>query len=163
MKATLRKLWESRSPRERVVVALLCGLAGIAFYAWLVNSVSRAHERLRSSVPVLRAQAALVENQAAEFGRLRAMPPIPASNTDLRTLLQTQAGTVGLSGALTRVDALDANQAVVVFGSVAFADWRNWAEGLKAQQVRVETCRVEALSTPGMVSVTATLVRSKTQ
>lgn len=163
MKATLRKLWESRSPRDRIVVAMLCGLVGIALYAWLVSSVGRAHERLRSSVPALRAQAALLENQAAEFGRLRALPPVPASKTDLRTLVQTHAGTAGLSGALTRIDAADANQAVVVFGSVGFADWRSWVESLKAQQVRVESCRIEALSTPGMVSVTATLIRSKTQ
>jgi len=68
-----------------------------------------------------------------------------------------------LSGALVRIDAPDANQVVVVFGAVAFADWLNWIAGLRSQHVRLDTCRIEALSTPGMVSVTATLVRAKPQ
>jgi general secretion pathway protein M len=62
-----------------------------------------------------------------------------------------------------RVDAPDADQVVVVFGAVAFADWLNWIDALKAQQVRLDTCRIEALSTPGLVGITATLVRPKSQ
>jgi general secretion pathway protein M len=51
---------------------------------------------------------------------------------------------------------------VVVFGAVPFADWLNLVVGLKSQQVRLDTCRIEALATsPGLVSVTATLVRAK--
>jgi len=50
-----------------------------------------------------------------------------------------------------------------VFGAVGFADWLNWVAGLTSQQVRLDACRVEALSTPGLVSVTATLVRVKRQ
>ena len=57
----------------------------------------------------------------------------------------------------------DADQVVAVFGAVAFADWLNWISTLKSQQVRLDTCRIEALSTPGLVSVTATLVRAKPQ
>ncbi|MGH8864757.1 MAG: type II secretion system protein GspM, partial [Burkholderiales bacterium] len=92
---------------------------------------------------------------------LRAAPAASVSQTDLRTLVQAQAGVAGLSRALVRIDAPDANQVVVVFGAVAFADWLNWVASLKSQQVRLDACRVEALSTPGLVSVTATLVRAK--
>jgi len=77
-------------------------------------------------------------------------------------LVQSQAG-AGLARALVRIDALDNDQVVVVFGAVAFADWLNWVAGLKAQHVRLAACRIEALSTPGLVSVTATLVRAKRQ
>lgn len=163
MNAKLRRLWQSRAPRERVVIAVLTVLAGLASYAWLVQSADRAHTRLRASVPALRAQAALLELQAAELARLRAAPPPSVSQTDLRTLVQAQAGATGLSRALVRIDAPDANQVVVVFGAVAFADWLNWVASLKPQQVRLDACRVEALSTPGLVSVTATLVRSRHQ
>ena len=52
---------------------------------------------------------------------------------------------------------------VVVFGAVAFADWLNWIAALKSQHVRLDACRIEALSTPGLVSVTATLIRAKPQ
>ena len=163
MKTKLRMLWQSRAPRERVVIAVLAVLAGVASYVWLVQAADRAHTRLRASVPALRAQAARLEQQAGDLERLRSAPPAAASKTDLRTLVQAQAGAAGLSRALVRIDAPDANQVVVVFGAVAFADWLNWVAGLTAQQVRLDVCRVEALSTPGLVSVTATLVRSTGQ
>lgn len=163
MNANLRRLWQSRAPRERVVIAVLAVLAGAALYVWLVHSADRAHTRLRASVPALRAQAARLEQQAAELERLRVAPAASVSQTDLRTLVQAQAGAAALSRALVRIDAPDANQVVVVFGAVAFADWLNWVASLKSQQVRLDVCRVEALSTPGLVSVTATLVRTKHQ
>jgi len=163
MKAKLRTLWHSRAPRERVVIAVLAVLAGVASYVLLVQTADRAHARLRASVPALRAQAARLEQRAGDLERLRSAPPAAASKTDLRSLVQAQAGAAGLSRALVRIDAPDANQVVVVFGAVAFADWLNWVAGLTAQQVRLDVCRVEALSTPGLVSVTATLVRSTGQ
>lgn len=163
MNAKLRTLWQSRAPRERVVIAVLAVLAGVASYVWLVQAADRAHTRLRASVPALRAQAARLEQQAGDLERLRSAPPAAASKTDLRTLVQAQAGAAGLSRALVRIDAPDANQVIVVFGAVGFADWLNWIAGLTAQQVRLDVCRVEALSTPGLVSVTATLVRSTGQ
>ena len=48
----------------------------------------------------------------------------------------------------------------VSFGAVAFSDWLGWVGALQAQQLRVETCRVEAMTTPGLVNVTVTLVRT---
>jgi type II secretory pathway component PulM len=47
----------------------------------------------------------------------------------------------------------------VAFASVAFSDWLDWAAALNAQQVALAACRVEALPTPGMVKVTASLLR----
>jgi general secretion pathway protein M len=161
MKARLRKAWESRAPRERAVLSALAVVLAAALYVGLVQSAGRARAQLRSSVPTLRAQAARLEQQAAELERMRSAPAISASQTDLRTLLQAQAGAAGLSRALVRIDAQDADQVVVVFGAVAFADWLNWITGLKSQHVRLDACRIEALSTPGLVSATATLVRPK--
>jgi general secretion pathway protein M len=163
MRARLRKAWESRAPRERAINSALAVVLAAALYVGLVQSAGRARTQLRTSVTTLRAQAARLEQQAAELERLRAAPAISASQTDLRTLVQAQAGAAGLSRALVRIDAQDADQVVVVFGAVAFADWLNWIAGLKSQHVRLDACRIEALSTPGLVSVTATLVRPKPQ
>ena len=163
MRAQLRKLWESRAPRERVVIAVLAAILGVALYWGLVQSAGRARVQLRTSVTMFRAQAARLEQQAAELERLRAAPPATASQTDLRTLVQTQAGAAGLARALVRIDAPDANQVQVVFGAVPFADWLNWVAGLQSQQVRLDACRIEALSTPGLVSVTATFIRARPQ
>jgi type II secretory pathway component PulM len=64
---------------------------------------------------------------------------------------------------LLRIDAQNADQVQVVFGSVAFADWLAWVATLQAQRIRLDTGRIEALSTPGLVSVTATLTRPRPQ
>jgi general secretion pathway protein M len=163
MKAQLRKFWEARAPRERTIVAALTVVLGAVLYLWLVHSADRARGQLTTAVTALRAQAAGLEQQAAEYERLRAAPPVTASSTDLRALVQAQAGAAGLSRALQRIDAPDANQVQVVLGAVAFADWLKWVASLQAQQVRLDTCRIEALSTAGLVSVTATFVRAKLQ
>jgi type II secretory pathway component PulM len=51
----------------------------------------------------------------------------------------------------------------VVFGSAPFADWLAWITSLQTQQIRLDSSRIEALSTPGLVGVTATFVRAKSQ
>ncbi|HZM48080.1 MAG TPA: type II secretion system protein M [Burkholderiales bacterium] len=163
MRARLRSFWESRSPRERAVAAVLAVVVGAVLYSWLLLSADRARSRLDTAVTALRAQAARLEQHAAEYERLRARPPATVSTTDLRALVEAQAGAAGLSRALARIDAPDAGQVQVVLGAVAFTDWLDWVAALRSQQVRLAACRIEALSTPGMVSVTATLVRAKPQ
>lgn len=164
MRTRLRKAWESRTPRERAVIAALAVVLGVAGYVALVVSAQRARVPLRLSVTTLQGQAARLDQQALEYGHLRAAPAATASATDLRTLVQARVGAAGLTPALVRIDAPDPDQVVVVFGAVAFADWLNLIAGLKSQQVRLDTCRIEALATsPGLVSITATLVRAKPQ
>ena len=161
MRARLRKAWESRAPRERAIIAALAVILGAVLYVWLVQSAGRARAQLRTSVMTLRAQAARLDRQALEYGRLRAAPAPTASHTDLRTLVQARVDAAGLSRALVRIDALDANQVKVVFGALPFADWLAWVASLQALQVRLDACRIEALSTPGLVSVSATFTRAQ--
>ena len=163
MRAQLLKLWESRAPRERAVIAALAVVLGVVLYVWLVQSAGRARVQLNTSVTMLRAQAAPLDQQAIEVVRLRAAPAATASTTDLHTLVQARIGEAVLSSALVSIDAADANQVKVVFGALPFADWLAWVASLQAQQVRLDACRIEALPTPGLVSVTATLVRAKPQ
>ncbi len=159
MKAHLLKVWESRAPRERKFIATLAIGLAIVLFIWFVHSAEQARGPLRTSVISLRAQAARLDRQALEYEQLRAVPATTASRTDLQTLVQSRLADTGLAHALVRIEATDAHQVVVVFGAVAFSDWLNWIDGLKSQQVRVDACRIEVLSTPGLVSVTATLVR----
>ena len=156
----MKKAWLARSPLERMVIAALAALLGIAGYAWLVQSAERGRAQLRTSVAALRTQAVLLDRQAAEHQLLRAAPATPASPTDLRALVQARADAARLAG-LTRIEALDADHVQVVFGAVPFADWLGWVAALQAQHVSLDAARVEALSAPGMVSVTATLGRAR--
>jgi general secretion pathway protein M len=161
--AALRQAWGSRSPRQRTAITVLVAVLGIALYAWFVQSVGQARVKLGTSVTMLRAQALRLDQQAIEHARLSATPPATASSTDLRKLVQNRIDAAGMSRALTRMDVPDADQVVVVFGAVAFADWLDWIASLQSQQVRLDACRIEALATPGLVSVTGTLARPKSR
>jgi len=163
MRARLRSLWESRSPRERLVLALLAALVGCALYLGLVQSAYRARAQLGASATALRAQAARLELDATELARVRALPLPPAAQTDLRTLVQARAEAAGLARALARIDAADANQVQLTFGAVAFAEWLAWVASLQAEHIRLDTARIEALSAPGMVGITATFTRARAQ
>jgi general secretion pathway protein M len=163
MRARLRKIWESRSPRDRVLIAILAAVVAAVLYLWLMQSAQSARTQLGASLSVLRAQAMRLDLDATELARVRAMPVPPAAQTDLRTLIQARADAAGLARALVRIDAPDANQVQVVFGAVAFAEWLAWVASLQAERIRLDTGRIEALSTPGMVGVTATFTRAKPQ
>ena len=152
--------WRSRSPQERMTIAIAGLILAVALILSLLLALGRSRSELRGvTIPVLREHANLLDRHAAEYQRLRAAPAATVSPTDLRTLVQAQAGAAGLSRALQSVEAPDAEHVKVTFGAIAFADWLAWLQNLESQQVRVEMCRVEALATPGLVSVTATLVR----
>ncbi len=163
MSARLRKIWQSRSPRDRLLIAILAAVVAAVLYLWLVQSAQRARTQLDASLSVLRAQAIRLDQDATELERVRAMPVPAAAQTDLRTLIQARAEAAGLARALVRIDAADANQVQVVFGAVAFAEWLAWVASLQAERIRLDTGRIEALSTPGMVGVTATFTRAKAQ
>jgi len=155
----LQRAWGACSPWQRTAIAVLAAVMTIALYAWFVQSIGQARVKLNASIAVLRAQAARLDQQAIEHARLRAAPATTSSSTNLRTLVQSRIAAAGLSRALARIDAPDADQVVVDFGALAFADWYAWIAGLQSQQVRLDACRIEALAAPGMVGVTATLVR----
>lgn len=160
MKERLRNLWTSRPPRDRMAIAALALLVSIVLYLWLVQSATEARAQLRSSVTRLKAQALRLERDATELARVRAAPVPPAPRNDLREQVHEQAKAVGLANALLRIEARNPNQVQVVFGSVVFADWLAWVATLQSQRIRLDTTRIEALSTPGLVSVTATLIRA---
>jgi general secretion pathway protein M len=163
MKARLLKLWESRSPRDRVVIVILAAVVGAALYFWLVQSAYRARTQLGKSLTVLRTQATRLDLDATELARVRALPAPPTAKTELRALVQARAEAAGLARALVRIDAPDPNQVQVVFGAVGFADWLAWVASLQVEHIRLDTSRIEALSTPGMVGVAATFTRARQQ
>lgn len=160
MRKQLRNLWQARAPQERRIIAVLAAILALALYLWLVQSAGRARLQLGSSVSALRAQASRIERDANELQRLRTTPAATPSQTDLRTLVQSASA--GLSREPPRVESSpDANLIQVGFGAIAFADWLALVAGLQAQQIRLDTCRIEALSTPGLVSVSSTFTRAQ--
>ena len=49
MMQRLLKMWESRSPRDRVVIAILAAVVAAALYFWLAQSAYRARTQLGAS------------------------------------------------------------------------------------------------------------------
>ena len=146
----------------RVRAALIAVLAALA-YVLVVHFADRGRVQLTAAVATLRTQAARLDQQAAEHQRLRATAAPAASPSDLRALVQARVDAARLSGALTRIEATDADHVNIAFGAVPFAEWLGWVAALQAQHVRLETARVEALAAPGLVSVSASLARSRAQ
>jgi len=144
-------------------MAIVAAIVATILYLWLVQSTGQARASLNKSVAMLRTQSMQLERQSADYLRLRGTPAASVSATDLRTLVQAQIDGAGLSRALVKIDAQDANRVQVTFGALPFADWLEWVRALHSQHARIETCRIEALSTAGLVSVTATLTRAQPQ
>ena len=145
------------------MIAILAVAIIVLLYLGLLSAAGSARTRLASSVSTLAAQAHRLERDADELQRLRTQAQTTAAQGDLRKLVEAQAGAAGLSRALQKIDGIDAYQLKVVFGAVAFSDWLGFVAGLEAQHVRLDACRIEALTTPGLVSVSATLLRARQQ
>ena len=161
MRAGYGEFWQRRTAGERLTIAIGTAVLVIGLFSWLTYTIERSRAQLRSAVvPALRERAGLLDRQAAEYERLRASPAVTVSSTDVRALVQAQVGAAGLTKALQSVEAVGPNQAKIVFGSIAFADWLNLVQTLAAQQVHLDTCRIEGLATPGQVAVTGTLARA---
>jgi len=159
MKSTLSGIWQSRSPRDRKIMAIGSTVLIFILYLVLLQSAGKAQTLLQKSVMDLRNQETSLNEQALEYNRLRNMSILTTSNTDLHTLVQIRILDAGLSNDLLHINDIDANQVIVVFGAMAFSDWLHWIVDLKSQHIHVAKCRIEAMPTSGQVSITATLVR----
>ena len=161
MRMPLQKVWESRAPRERRALTLLAVILSVTLYFWLITSADQARARLRSSLPALRVEAVELEQQASEYERIKNISSTSSSPGELRALVQSQVDAAGLSHTSLTLNSIEAanNQVQVVFNAVPFANWLDWAAGMQLQHVHLETGRIEALSEPGRVKVTATFIR----
>ena len=163
MNSMLGTSWARLDRRVRIAAALLIVAVIVLVYIALLASASRARAELRSSVTALRAAESRMDTDAAEYRRLRGMAAPAAAQADLVLVVQANAGLGTLTRDRVRVDVTDPNHAKVAHGAVSFADWLVWVESLHAQRIRLQTCRVEALTTPGLVNVSATLARAAPQ
>ena len=164
MISRLQSFWRERGQREKQLLAVLAVFVLLAAYAWLVMATLKARSDLSASLLQLRGQFAHLEKDAAEITALRQRPMTKTGSIDLKALAQTQAGAAGLTRSLQRADSASVNQIQVSFAAAAFSDWLTWLKGMQAQQLRLENCRLEALSSaPGLVSITASLSRASPQ
>jgi type II secretory pathway component PulM len=156
--APLRNAWLRRAPQERKFLAYGSLLLLALLYIWLIQAGGTARNLLEQRVVSLRAEAAVMEQQAGELEQLRMAAPAAVSDAELLPLLLESATRAGL-GELLQGEALGADQAALTFGAIPFATWLGWIDTLRSQNIRVVSARIETLSAPGLVSITATLAR----
>ena len=159
MKKKILEIWSSRSTAERTMAAGLAIVIGTLLCLWFVHVAGQQRDRLKLSVSALKSQSAAMEQQASEFSRLQSAPAgkVSPAIKDLRGAMQSMIDSAGLSSALIKMDAPDAGTVQISFSALSFADWLAFARNLQAHQIRIETCRIEALTTAGRVSITATV------
>ena len=159
MKNGVQTFWQSRAPSERRTISIMLMVLILSLCGWVLYSAAKARGPLSENVMILRSQAVGVAEGAAELTRLRALPQAVLSSANLRDLLLQQVENAGLSSSLLNTSTQSSNHVEAVFGVIDFRQWLKLVEELHAQNVRVESAVVEALATPGLVSITATLIR----
>ncbi len=160
MTAQLRQLWSSRPARERRVLAGLAVFVAVAACLALMSAALAAREPLQRQVQDLRALSAGMDRQARELEQLRRLPePAPPGGTLLERVQSALDARLSAAGP-TRLETPDARHVVVVFEAVSFRAWLGWLEDLASRQVRLESCRIEALPAAGQASISVTLVQS---
>jgi type II secretory pathway component PulM len=144
--------WRDRSPGERTVLGAVGALAGAALlvaFVWL--PLERTRTRLHQQLPALRASLGVLERQADEARRLRALPPVAAAQTrEPLVSILTAGGGRPLAGA--ELTVLDGKTLAVKATDVPFGALLEWLVSVQATQgLRVREARLEALPAAGRV------------
>jgi len=159
MKEILIQFWRSRAPRERLVLAggsALLVLALLYAYVWL--PMQRDVAQLRLALPPLREQARQLQQDAAEVGRLKALPAVSREAGSLARAVEQRAIASGLRERMESITPQGVGQVRVVLPQVGFDAWIALLGELQSGEgVRVESARIEAADEAGMVSVDAVL------
>ena len=159
MKSVFSSFWQARNEREKKVlifctIFLLLGF----FYAYLWLPGEQAIASLRQSLPQLRANALRMGAQANEIKLLRKHLLEPDKGVDLKNEIDASALHHNLRDSVSALTIDTAGKAHLTLDAVAFDTWINWLDALQRDNhLRLESTHIQALTTPGMVKVDATL------
>lgn len=161
--ARLHAFWDGLAMRERMLIAIgLVVLLPVGFYLYVWQPVNAERARLTTRVEQLRSELAQLRADAAEVKRLRAQTPLSVqlrSGATLEAAARQSAARFGLSDLQGALTAQGQDRLLLDLDSVAFDAWMRWLGDLGVQGVSLTACKVEALPTPGLVRVKATLAR----
>jgi general secretion pathway protein M len=164
---TFRKqVWEDRLPRERRVIGLgAIILLPLLAYFILWQPAHKATIKLRSVLPVMRMQAALMEREADEVETLRQRPqPAVLDAVALKNIVDASATKSQLRQAMDQLAPIEPNSVRISFASVPYVQWLHWMHGLQQEQhIRIDSLDISSLPSPGMVKISATLINGANQ
>lgn len=154
----IRQFWQRLSAREQTIVGGGTGLLVIillVFYVW--QPLEKERTRLRASLPGIRAEAQQMRVDALAVPKLKSTAKPAALAGGLKEIVEQAASTHGLQ--VSQANPEGNGKLSMSLAAVPFDAWVKWLATLQAQQVRLDTCRVEALPQSGMVKVQAVLSR----
>jgi len=158
----LARYWLARALHERRTILVGAAVVlPILFYLLLWNPAHVAVEKLQRSVPDLRAQAARLQEQAAEVEALRHRAQAAAPDEkNMKAAIEESAQRLLLRESIKSLTVQDSNTVRITLDSVSFAQWLKWLHQLQREQnIRAESVAVAALPQPGLVEISATLTQ----
>jgi type II secretory pathway component PulM len=158
----LREIWRAREPRERLVIgAGLALLTLAATWAYVWEPLTADRDRLVGALPRLRAQAALVAEQAAEAEHLRNAARTRGVAAAPETAIADLARTSGVPDAATAVTVLADGRVQVSLRAVPFDAFARLLGQLSAMHgYTVESVTLRATPDPGRVQVETLVLRA---
>jgi len=162
-RSTIGRFWTNRSGGERfmlmaVTTTLLVGM----LYTWLWDPGLEERRQLSAALPRLRAQLAEMRHQQKEIAELRSQQKPALGDTEIRAILQDSAARSHVAPLeIKRIESLAGRRALVLMNGVDFARWLEWVRNLQREfGIRVETSKIVALDSPGLVQIEATFIMS---
>jgi len=153
---TLLQRWQQLSSRERRLLGVALGFAGMAvLYLALIEPAWNGRDAVRARLPALRDQVAQADLMVGDVRRLSAAAaaaPRPSLQA-VRVRLEQSLESAGLRPALQQIQATE-SLIDLRFRSVPFAVWMAWLDtALRETRLRVADLSVTRDSEAGLVSV----------
>lgn len=151
--------WRQLAPRERQFiswsgVSLLVALS----YAYLWQPLSTERDKLRSSLPQMRTDAAGMASEAAEAGNLRQHARTAINSPSLKDAFRQLINESGIDVSSVQITQLDEQHINFSTQKVTFDNWVTLVTRLQSEKrIRLESCSIEMLPEKEMSRVQALL------
>ncbi|TAJ77824.1 MAG: type II secretion system protein M [Gallionellaceae bacterium] len=160
------KHWSGRPAQERrMIVWAAAVLLPVVYYFLLWQPAHRTVAKLHETLPVLQAQAAKLNDEAAEVDALRHRPQLAALDAAaLKTSVEESAQRHQLRTAINTLEIQESNGVRVTCDAISFTAWMAWLRDLQQEQhIRADSISISALPQTGMVKISATLSNGNVQ
>jgi general secretion pathway protein M len=157
----VRDFWDEIAPRERALISLgLLVLLPLGLYLYFWQPMNSERTRLTQRVEQVRSELAQLRADSEEIKLLRAQAPIRSAQT-LEASARLAAARFGLADSISSLTQQTGDRLNVEMEAAGFDAWLRWVGELGVQGIQLAACKVEALPTPGLVRVKATLTRTR--
>lgn len=161
----MRQLFNNLAARERrLIIWGGSGLLAALFYAWGWQPIWKEKQVLRAALPALQASARQMDADAQEVARLRSAAQATPSATAIPATISAAIGQAGRESGLSpeslQISPIDPQHASLKLEPVTLDQWNALTVALSNNaRIRVEHCLIEPLEKPGLVKVTAQVLR----